>query len=536
MPEIASIVPEEQRLFLSNLSPGPLQKRLALFIVLGILIIFVLITDGLISSNWTFQIPAFLPAYLSAMFVCDSITSILLFSQFSILRSRALLIIASAYLYTALILIPYVLAFQGVLSPTGLIGGLQSAAWLYVLWHCGFPLFVISYALLKDRVPGQRDLSGSTGAAISLSVGLTAALVLLLAILCTAGETLLPTIMLDPLRFGPQWPYLVGAPISLLSISALILLWIRRRSMLDLWLMVVMFLYLVEVPLSYYPAPTRFSGGWYAVRIFGFLASSLVLVVLLYEIETLYAKLLRAILAQRREREARRMTGDTVAAAIAHEIKQPLTAMITSADAGFRFLDRSTPNFDRAKDAFRRVVADGHRAGAMVDSIRANFKNDQLTRTSVDVNEIIRHALALEHGDLRKHGILVQAEPNSEVPEVRGNRVQLQQVLLNLITNAIDAMAARDQPRVLFVKSAPHGGDEVVISVADTGPGIDAQDAERIFNPLFTTKSDGMGMGLSICRAIVEAHHGRLWVTQNAPRGASFQFTLRANNPASVAA
>jgi len=142
----------------------------------------------------------------------------------------------------------------------------------------------------------------------------------------------------------------------------------------------------------------------------------------------------------------------------------------------------------------------------------------------------------LEYGDLRKHGVLVQAEPDSGLPEVQGNRVQLQQVLLNLITNAIDAMAARDQPRVLLVKTAPHGGDEVVISVADTGPGIGAQDAERIFNPLFTTKSDGMGMGLSICRAIVEAHHGRLWVTQNAPRGALFQFTLRSSNPTSAAA
>lgn len=228
------------------------------------------------------------------------------------------------------------------------------------------------------------------------------------------------------------------------------------------------------------------------------------------------------------------MTGDTVAAAIAHEVKQPLTAIVASANAGYRFLDRATPNFDRAKEAFKRVAADGHRAGAMVDGIRANFKKDDQARSSLDVNELIRHSLALEQGDLRKHGILVQSEPNSELPEVQGNRVQLQQVLLNLITNAIDAMAAKDQPRVLLVKTGPHGGDEVVISVADTGPGIGAQDAERIFNPLFTTKSDGMGMGLPICRAIVEAHHGRLWVTQNAPRGALFQFTLRANNPASA--
>jgi len=167
----------------------------------------------------------------------------------------------------------------------------------------------------------------------------------------------------------------------------------------------------------------------------------------------------------------------------------------------------------------------------MIDSIRANFRNDDQARTLLDVNELIRHALALEHGDLQKHRIQVEAEPNRRLPEVRGNQVQLQQVLLNLISNAIDAMATREEPRVLFVKSEVSGGDEVVISVADTGPGIGSQDTERIFNPLFTTKSDGMGMGLPICRAIIEAHEGRLWVTPNTPKGAVFQFTLRANSP-----
>jgi signal transduction histidine kinase len=302
--------------------------------------------------------------------------------------------------------------------------------------------------------------------------------------------------------------------------------------MLDLWLMVVMFLYLIEVPLSYYPAPSRFSPGWYAVRVFGFLSSSLVLIVLLYEIETLYARLLGAVLARRREREARLMTGDAVAASIAHEVKQPLTAMIMSADAGFRFLDRSTPNLDRAKEAFKLIAADGHRAGEVVENIRANFKNDERTRTSLDVNELIREALAVERSDLEKHRILVQVEPDKQLPAVRGNRVQLQQVLLNLITNAIDAMAIRDQPRVLRVRSEAYEGDSVMVSVADTGTGISSHDIDRIFNPLFTTKSGGMGMGLSICRAIIEAHDGRLWFAPNKPQGAVFQFTLQANRSA----
>jgi len=338
--------------------------------------------------------------------------------------------------------------------------------------------------------------------------------------------------VLDSLHLSPLWPY-AGAPVALLSVAALIVLWMRRRSMLDLWLMVVMCLYVIEIPLSYYPDPVRFSVGWYTVRVIGFFSSSLVLVVLLYEIETLYARLLGAVRAERRERVARLMTGDAVAATIAHEVKQPLTSMITSATAGFRFLDRSAPNLDRAKEAFKQIVADGHRAGEVVGSVRAVFRNDVRTKTSLDVNELVQEALALERSDLQKHKIQVQAEPNRQVPQVRGDRVQLQQVLLNLITNAIDSMAAKEEPRVLRVHSDSYEGDGVVVSVADTGAGISSQDSDRIFNPLFTTKSDGMGMGLSICRAIIEAHDGRLWVTPNSPRGAVFQFTLRAQAPAS---
>jgi signal transduction histidine kinase len=530
----AAVVPEIQHFILSSLSPGPAQKWLAVAVVLGILVVFVLISAGPLKGVQLGRVDAFVPAYVTAIFVCDSVTAILLYAQFSILRLRAILVIASGYLFSALILIPWILVFPGVFVPGNLMGGMQSTSWLYFVQHAGFSLFVIGYALSKDAGPNKQIWQGTVRAAITQSVALTAALVSVAAFLCIAGEALLPRVTLDSTRLSPLWPY-VGASVALVSISALIVLWIRRRSALDLWLMVVLFLLIIDKPLSYYPDPARFSVGWYAVRAFGFLSSSLVLIVLLYEIETLYARLLGAVLAQRREREARLMTGDAVAATIAHEVKQPLTAMVTSADAGFRFLDRSMPNLDRAKEAFKLIAADGHRAGAVVENIRANFRNDLRTRTSLDINELIREALALERSDLEKHRILVQVEPNGPLPEVRGNRVQLQQVLLNLITNAIDAMAARDEPRVLYVKSEAYEGDSVKVSVVDTGAGISSHDSDRIFNPLFTTKSDGMGMGLSICRAIIEAHDGRLWFVPNNPHGAVFQFTLRASRPSTIA-
>ena len=531
----AAAVPGERHFLLSTLSPSAAQKRLASAVVLGILVVFALITFGPFQGVHLGRVDAFVPAYATAMFVCDSITALLLYAQFSIVRSRATLVIASGYLFAALILIPWILVFPGVFVPNkGLMGGMQTTSWVYFFQHGAFSLFVIGHAFLKDGNPGERFWRGTLRAEIALSIAFTVALVLAAAFLFIAGEALLPRVTLDSTRLSPVWPY-AGAPVALVSIAAIVVLWTRRRTVLDLWLMVVMFLYSIEIPLSYYPDPERFSVGWYAVRVFGILSSSIVLMVLLHEITTLYARLLGAVLAQRREREARLVTGDAVAASIVHEVRQPLTAMVTTADAGLRFLGRSVPNLDKAKEAFRQIAADGHRAGAVVGSIRAHFKSDLRDRTSFDLNALIQEALALGRGDLQRHRILVQVEPNRQVPEVRGNRVQLEQVLLNLIMNAIDAMAAKDEPRILSVRSEAYEADRVMVSVADTGTGISSQDADRIFNPLFTTKSDGMGMGLSICRAIIEAHEGRLWFVPNTPRGVVFQFTLHANTAAPAA-
>jgi signal transduction histidine kinase len=535
MVKTTTVVPEEQHFILSSLSPSRAQKRLALVLVLALLVAL-LITDGVLSTIQLGRIEAFIPAYATAMFVNDSITAVLLFAQFSILRSRALLAIASGYLFTALIVIPWMLTFPGVFTPSGLLGaGLQSTSWLYTLWHGGFAMFVIAYALLRDSDPANRLWRHSAAAGIFSGVVLTAAIVCATTFIVTAGDALLPRINLDPVRFSTVWLYIAGC-LALLSVIAVIVLWIRRRSVLDLWLMVVMSAYVIEICLIAFPIPARFSFGWYAGRFFGLLSGSLLLFVLLYEITILYAQLFRAVLAQRREREARLMTGDAVSATIAHEVKQPLSGMIANADAGLRWLERSTPDLDKAKASFEGIVADGHRAGAVIESIRAIFKKDTRNRISLDINELIGEALALARGDLQRHGILIQTEPNEQLPQVRGDRIQLQQVLLNLITNAIDSMAAKQGTRVLCVRSEGDDGGNVVVSVADSGTGIGSQELGRIFNPLFTTKSGGMGMGLSICRSIIEAHDGRLWVAPNKPQGTVFQFMLRADAETTIVA
>ncbi|HEY2755558.1 MAG TPA: MASE4 domain-containing protein [Pseudolabrys sp.] len=530
MEKPAPIAAEGQQFIISSLSPGVTQRRLAGGVVFALVVAF-FITVGPLSKLQLPRIDAFVPIYATAMFVNDSLTAVLLFAQFSILRSRALLVISSGYLFTALILIPWMFTFPGVFAPTGVLGGgLQSTVWLYMIWHAGFPLFVLAYALLKDADPGSRLWPGSVRSGILSSAAGTAAIVCAVTLLVVFDDTQLPRIMIDTVHLSALWPYAAGTAVLLSSI-ALVVLWVRRRSVLDLWLMVVMCAYVIELCLISFPVPERFSVGWYGGRVFGVLSGSLVLLVLLYEITSLYARLLRAVLAQRREREARLVTGDAVAATIAHEIKQPLSAMITNANAGVRWLDRAPPDCNKAKASFDQIAADGLRAGAVIESIRAIFKKEERKRTSLDVNELIGEALALVRSDLQSCRILVETEPTGDLPLVNGDRIQLRQVLLNLITNAIDSMADKDEPRTLCVKSNVYDGGGVLVSVADTGAGIGAQDVDQIFNPLFTTKPDGMGMGLSICRSIIEAHDGRLWVAPNTPRGTVFQFVLRTDPP-----
>jgi signal transduction histidine kinase len=527
MMKSAVIVPEDQPLTLSTLPPGRVQRRLALAVVLTSLVAFS-ITAGPLATFQLGRIDAFVPAYGTAIFVNDLITAVLLFNQFAILRSRAILAIASGYLFSGLIVIPWLLTFPGVFTPSGLLGaGLQSAAWLSVLRYLGFPTFVIAYVLLKDVDPPRPSWEGSVGATILSSVAISAAVVYAATLLVIASDAYLPPIAIDQVHFSTFWLYLAGC-LLLWNAVALILLWMRQRSVLDLWLMVVVCAYAIEIYLSAFVGPARFSAGWIAARIFGFVSSILVLFVLLHEITMLYRQLLRAISAQRLEREARLVTGDALTAAMAHEINQPLSAMMSSADAAAHWLDHSTPDIDNAKASLKRIAANGHRAGEVIGSIRAMFKSDARNRTSLDINELIDEVINMLRSDLQKHRISVQPDTNPRVRQVTGDRIQLQQVLSNLIANAIDSMAGEDEPRILSVKSRVLDGG-VVVAVGDSGKGIASQDVGRIFNPLFTTKPGGMGMGLSICRSIIEAHGGRLWATKCEPRGTLFQFTVPAD-------
>jgi C4-dicarboxylate-specific signal transduction histidine kinase len=227
-------------------------------------------------------------------------------------------------------------------------------------------------------------------------------------------------------------------------------------------------------------------------------------------------------------RVARLVMAGELSAAIAHEVKQPLTGMLGMANAALRWLSRENPDIGRARDAMNKVVEAGHHANDVITNIRGLFGKGTQEKAPVDVNKLIRAVLGLV--DLRKHSIESQVTLSKQLPPVIGNEVQLQQVILNLVMNAIESMNSAE-PRVLSIKSETTEHNAVRVAIADTGSGIAPSDLNRIFKPMFTTKARGMGMGLSICKSIIESHNGRIWVSADAPRGSVFQFELPTGAP-----
>jgi PAS domain S-box-containing protein len=222
----------------------------------------------------------------------------------------------------------------------------------------------------------------------------------------------------------------------------------------------------------------------------------------------------------------RMTTMGELTASLAHEVNQPIAAAVTNANTCLRWLTRDHPDVEEARAAAMRIVKDGTRAAEIIKRIRLVFKKSPSQRESVDTNEVIREMIILLRGEAMGYSISVRTELAEDLPQVMGDRVQLQQVLMNLMMNSIDAMKDVDGTRELTIKSQRAEYEELLVSVSDTGAGLPPQQADHIFEAFFTTKVHGTGMGLSISRSIVESHGGRLWAAGNSPRGASFCFSL----------
>jgi C4-dicarboxylate-specific signal transduction histidine kinase len=214
-------------------------------------------------------------------------------------------------------------------------------------------------------------------------------------------------------------------------------------------------------------------------------------------------------------------------ASIAHEVSQPLAAVVTNADASLRWLSGDSPNLDEAREAIGRITRDGKRAGSVISRMRSLFKKAGTAKDRLDINEAIEEVVILTESETRRNKVALQKELAAALPPVLGDRVQLQQVLVNLILNAIEAMATVEgRPRDLVIRTQLAKEDEIEVTVRDSGIGLDPLSAERIFDAFHTTKPGGLGMGLSISRSIIESHGGRLWAVTNEGPGATFQFTL----------
>ena len=506
-----------------NLRPTPRQKLSALATVAVLLV-----AVASVAPYATRPLPrfaAFVPFLNAIILVTDLITAVLLLALFSISRSRALLVLASGYLFTALIVIPHALTFPGAFSPKGLLGaGPQTTAWLYIFWHLGFPTSLLLYVWLKDE---EYTVQGSLRSAIGWSAAISISLVLGLVWLTTVGDPLLPRLFLNLSDLAPSGFYATYFDL-LMCVIALAFLWTRSRSVLDLWLMVVACALIGELAL----ASVRFSLGFYVSRIFSFATSTIVLVALLAETAGLYTRLALANTLLRRERDNKLMNMAAAIASVSHEVKQPLAAIVMRASTALRFLRHTPPDVEKVRSALNKIVNDGHRASEIFDNIRDLFRPSDQGRVKIDVNEIVLSMLDIMQRELTEHHITTRTEFMPEPPCVMGHRGQLQEVLLNLIFNAIEAMDGKYGDRVLRLKTERSEGDEVVIKMTDTGPGIDPKKLDSIFDAFVTTKPRGMGLGLAICRMIVERHGGQLLASSGREGGAEFDIVLPVNRPA----
>ncbi len=248
-------------------------------------------------------------------------------------------------------------------------------------------------------------------------------------------------------------------------------------------------------------------------------------------------RLARSNMLLERERDNKLMNMQAITAAIAHEVKQPLAAIVANGGAALRYLRKAPPDLDEVGAALNRIISDGHRTSEVFDSIRALFRKGDQGRQQLDVNEIILEVLRSVRGELEAHGVETRSELTSTLPLVSGHRAQLQEVIFNLVRNAIEAMdATTHRGRTLRVRTGLNGHDAITVAVQDSGPGIDPKRIESIFDAFFTTKPHGMGLGLAICRMIIQHHGGQLSVSSDGKNGALFQFDLPIKSPDEAAA
>jgi signal transduction histidine kinase len=509
------------RSLLSTMPAASAEQRRALAVVIVSTAIFAAAAP--FAKQQLAPLPAFLPAYQSALIVNDLVTAVLLLGQFGILRSRALLFLAGAYLFSACMALAHALSFPGLILPAGLLGaGPQTTAWLYFLWHAGFPLLVIAYALAPhDRAA---PVAGDARRAILGCIGLVLALACGLTLLATVGHDLLPTIMAGN-RDAPAKVVVATAAWGF-SLAALPLLWRRRpHSVLDLWLMVVMCVWIFDIALASVLNGGRFDLGWYAGRIYGLLAASFVLIVLLLENGVLYARLSRAYAAERQrsaQLDAANQELDAFSHSVSHDLRAPLRAV--DGYAGMLEEDYEARLDDDGRRKLKALRQGCAQMSRLIDDLLhfSRVGRAELRKAPVDMAQLAREAApgASEAGRAR-----IEFE---ELAAASGDRSLLRQVWVNLLSNAVKYSGKREQPLVR-VGCRTEGG-QLIYWVRDNGAGFDPRYADRLFGVFQrlhrADEFPGTGVGLAIVQRVVTRHGGRVWAESRPGEGACFYFSL----------
>jgi signal transduction histidine kinase len=469
----------------------------------------------------------FIPFVQAVIVVTDLTTAVLLFTQFSLLRTRALLILANIYLFTALIVFVHTLTFPRAFAPQGLlVVSLQTTGWLFLIWHVSFPAAVIAYVRLNDNAGAKSSIGGSPRTVISGSIVGVTALVCAILWFLTAADRLIPLLFIDRLTYSPAVFY-IGVFNTMVAGIALVLLLIRKGSVLDQWLTVSVGAMATQLAMTTFFSGGRFDLGWYSFRIFGVVSSTAVLLGLLGETMRLYAKLSIALRALQRERDNKLLSAQAATAATGHEIRQPLSAIASNGSAALIYLQKVPPNLGKAREMLEQMIDGCHHASEIIEGTRNLFRKTDQAGQPIDLNEIVLDVIQAHQEQLMRHAVEPRFELTDGLPRVRGDRAQLQEVVANLVNNAVDAMAGTtDRDRLLWVKTTSRGRDAIAVEIQDTGPGIDRTRLGSIFDALVTTKPHGSGLGLAICQMIVERHAGKLTADSDGASGARFEFVL----------